>query len=916
MTDDRKEKQTRVGDDPSWQSWNSGSRGWSDSTQGLQDAASSNALNLPGGGRIGPYRILTPLGRGGMGAVWRAEAAESCAVPVGKYIALKLLHRVSPEERRRAAREVAYLQALHHPGVVRVLDFGEHLGRPWIVMDLVDGRRLDKVMSDEGPFASDRAARIAVGALEALHVAHLAGILHRDIKPGNLMLRENGQVVVLDFGLAAAPEFESRLTASDTVIGTPAYMSPEQAAGQRTAVSPRSDIYAMGAVLYEMVSGTPPFSADDPRALLRQVIEQPLTPPSQHRPGMPRDLETIILRAMAKDPRDRYRFAEAMAADLRRFMEGRQVKTTRPGRMLPFLRTCWRRRRTLAGAGLLLFIVLAGSALAGREAMHRLGSRTTVVRAPGPSTNETWMIKLIHVQPLVPPGDISGSGAALHSKPRQSLGLGFYYTELPKLSGPVRLEATVTPLLPFFDALFMISDRDIGKGYTARLVGTNKDTRIELLRGGKVMTGRDLGRALMLSRPQRLKFHRHEDTLEIHLLDGVTGTDAVVSFVDLVPLEGPDASGTYIAADPAAIQIAEVTLETQRQELAWSDLLQADMYRQDGRYELAKDRYEDFLREHTINPPPQARDAMLRAGLCYEEIGKEVGKKDNLTTALAYFNKVAQTDIPRYHLVATFHAWACLIKLARFEEADQAFAILSKTYSTEQLLDNVPKDAAEQLVEDYVLRAQQVAATDQNRAIALLKSGAEAALFVKQPERVAMALSTAGDLYMALDSAAAALSLYQQVVDDPATPLAWRSKARMKQAEALCLSGKRSEALAAYREVAEDPQSPELSPWAWLWLGDLLARGNDFQEAIAAWSQAALDQGLAGRYARTFLGNEALPSEAPVESWYKNDFYYMCARLADQSGDHAAYIDLLRKAATAGAAGDWPSPLARQLLLK
>jgi tetratricopeptide (TPR) repeat protein/predicted Ser/Thr protein kinase len=866
-----------------------------DSTHSLGDPAPEPDQSLPSGGRIGPYRLIEALGRGGMGAVWKAEAAESCPVPTGRQVALKLLHRISPEERRRAAREVAYLQALHHPGVVRILDFGEQLGRPWIVMGLVEGRRLDKVMAEEAPFASDRAARIAVGALEALHVAHLAGILHRDVKPGNLMLKDDGQVVVLDFGLAAAPEYESRLTASDTVIGTPAYMSPEQARGERAAISARSDVYALGAVLYEMVCGSAPFSADDPRALLREVIERPLSPPSLRRAGMPRDLETVVLRAMAKDPADRYRSAELMAADLRRFLDGRPVRATRPGPVKPFLRSCWRRRRTVALIGLVLFMFAGGAALAVRSALLRLRPPENVPVVTGPE----WVTELVQVEPLLPPG--SQGGGKLRTTPRPSFGPGFHLAQLPAVTGPVRLAATLNVREAVFEAQLMVSDRDIGRGYAARLAGNTDLARLELLRDGKPMAGRDLP-AIPPGSTLRLAMVRSEESLEVRLSDA-SGDSEPVSFLDLVPLEGPDAAGTFIAADPAAVQVSEVVLERQRSGLTVSALAPADMLRQDGRFERALSLYDAFLADHPDSP--QTRDADLRASLCLEALGRD-------QLALDRFVRVAQEHRldRRYVTLATFHAWACAVRLGKLDDAERFFAALRRDYRADQILAHVPVDAARKLVDDHLSRAEALRATDLPRALDLFTAGGDVATYLHMYERSALALTGAGDVLLGMDDPAAALLRYKAVVDQPEMPVAWRAKARLKSAEALRLANRPAESRLVYRAAAEDPASGDLVPWAWLWLGDLSSELGDQPAAEEAWSHAADDPGMAGRFARALLGTEALPSEAPADPWYANDDAFVRARLAQRSGDTAAATDYM----CAVVLGGWSVLLVRRLL--
>lgn len=870
-----------------------------DSTVSAPGEGGAALVMMPGGGRIGPYRLFAPIGRGGMGQVWRAEAAESCPVPTGREVALKLLHRVSPEERRRAAREVAYLQALHHPGIVRVLDFGEHQGRSWIVMALVEGRRLDKVMGDEGPFASDRAARIAIGALEALHVAHLAGILHRDLKPGNLMLREDGQVVVLDFGLAAAPEFESRLTASDTVIGTPAYMSPEQAAGERAAISQRSDVYAIGAVLYEMVTGTAPFAADDPRALLRRVIEDPVAPPSLRRSGVPRDMETIILRAMAKDPLDRYRSAEAMASDLRRFLEGRPPRATRPGPVMPFLRGCWRRRRTVAMAGLAAFVVFAVAALGARAALARLRPQPAT---PPPAVEPEWVTELVQVEPLLPPG--MGGGGKLRLLPRPTLGAGIHIAILPPVAGAVRLAATITPLATAFDVRLLVSDVDINRGYAARLSGNADGARLELLREGKTMGKLELP-AQPVGTPVRMALLRGENSLEIRLGDDASGH--TLPFLDLVPLEGADAAGAFVIVDPGMVRVGELVLERQRQGLVVSALAPADMLRQDGRNERALSLYDAFIADHPDSP--LTRDAQLRAGLCLESLGRD-------QLALERFQRVVQDNRldRRYVLLSTFHAWSCVLRLGRLDEAERYFAALRQEYRADQLLAHVPVDLARQLVDDHLNRADRMRTSDPARALDLFVAGADVADYLDLRERAATGFAGAGDLLMGMGDAAQALQRYAQVVEDPKTPPAWRIKARLKTAEAMRVDGRALDAIEAYNVVIADPAAGDLLPWAQLWLGDLYHETGANDESRTVLAAAAASPSMAGRFAKALLGLEPLPAQPPADPWFANDDAFIRARLAERDGDRDAFVEHLRAAAATPISGDWPAPLAQQIL--
>jgi tetratricopeptide (TPR) repeat protein len=294
---------------------------------------------------------------------------------------------------------------------------------------------------------------------------------------------------------------------------------------------------------------------------------------------------------------------------------------------------------------------------------------------------------------------------------------------------------------------------------------------------------------------------------------------------------------------------------------------------------------------------------MLRAGLCLEALGRD-------QLALGRFLRVAQENRldRRYVTLATFHAWACALRLARLDEAERLFAALRRDYRADQLLTHVPVDAARRLVDDHLSRAEALRASDLPRALDLFTAGADVATYLQLHERGALALTGAGDVLLAMDDPRSALTRYRAVADDAAMPATWRMKARLKTAEALRLADRPDEAIAAYRQAAE--ASPDVAAWTWLWLGDLLAERGEGAEAEAAWRQASGDAGMAGRFARALLGTEALPADPPSDPWYANDDAFIRARLAQRSGDDTAKVEHLRAAAT----GDWPAPLARRLL--
>jgi tetratricopeptide (TPR) repeat protein/tRNA A-37 threonylcarbamoyl transferase component Bud32 len=328
-------------------------------------AGNSSDLNLPDSpaGTVvryfGDYVLLSELGRGGMGVVYKARQ-----VSLDRLVALKMLRAgtiAGEDDLRRFQTEAEAVAALDHPGIVAVHEVGEHLGRRYFSMKFVGGQSLAAHLDDY----TDRfkaIARLMVAVSDAVHHAHMRGILHRDLKPANVLLDEIGQPLVTDFGLAKRVEVDSSLTQSGAILGTPSYMAPEQSLGRRASVTTAADVYGLGAILYTLLTKQPPFAGDSVIDTLEQVRTRAPEPPTRLNVRVPRDLEVICLKCLEKEPRRRYESADALGKDLQRWLDGEPIKA-RPVSGLVRAGMWCRRKPLIAGLLAALAVSMVGGSV-------------------------------------------------------------------------------------------------------------------------------------------------------------------------------------------------------------------------------------------------------------------------------------------------------------------------------------------------------------------------------------------------------------------------------------------------------------------------------------------------------------------------------------------------------------------------
>jgi serine/threonine-protein kinase len=303
---------------------------------------------------IAGYEILGTLGRGGMGVVYKARQRG-----LKRIVALKMIlagGHATDRDLIRFRSEAEAVAQLQHPNITQIFEVGEDEGRPFFSLEFVDGIALDKKIQD-APLAAREAARICQLMAQAMEYAHKRGIVHRDLKPANVLLTSDGVPKITDFGLAKQLEGDAAQTRAGSILGTPSYMAPEQADGRLDLVGPISDVYSLGAVLYDLLTGRAPFRGTTLYETLEQVRTREPVPPLQLQPTVPRDLETICLKCLQKDPARRYATAADLAADLGRFLNGEPILARPVGRVERTWRWC---KRNKSAAILIAAVIVAG----------------------------------------------------------------------------------------------------------------------------------------------------------------------------------------------------------------------------------------------------------------------------------------------------------------------------------------------------------------------------------------------------------------------------------------------------------------------------------------------------------------------------------------------------------------------------
>jgi WD40 repeat protein/serine/threonine protein kinase len=405
---------------------------------------------------FGDYELLDVIARGGMGVVYKARQ-----LSLNRVVALKMIlsgefaTRESVERFNMEAKAAAMLDHPGHPGIVSIYEIGEHQGKHFYSMKYIEGTSLAELLKD-GPMDPIRAAKIICDVADAVHYAHTRSIIHRDLKPSNILIDLDGRPRVTDFGLAKKLLEQEGLTYSGQVLGTPSYMPPEQAAGNISTIGPASDVYALGAVLYALATGRPPFQAATGLETMRQVIEREPVSPRQLNTSVPRDLETIILKCLEKSRPRRYGSASLLASELQRFIEGRPIQARPISRVSKVWRSC-KRQPLIASLVLSIGITLIAATVVSSVYARREGAALVALKNEQAETRK--QLNRAHVS--------EANAMRMSGRPGQRFGTLRAIKESLKISGPTRELADIAT------AALCLPDIEIGLEWDGHPQGTH-----------------------------------------------------------------------------------------------------------------------------------------------------------------------------------------------------------------------------------------------------------------------------------------------------------------------------------------------------------------------------------------------------------------------------------------------------------
>ncbi len=652
---------------------------------------------------FGNYRIVDEVSRGAMGIVYRAEQMN-----LNRIVALKLLmagERASQDQIERFYRETQAVAKLRHPNIIPIYDMGIVGDRHYFTMEYVEGKSLEEVLA-KGPVSQEQALDIVVQVGRALAHAHERGIIHRDVKPGNILTDKSGHVCVTDFGLAKEIKKGRNVTRSGVTVGTPHYMSPEQACGGSGVVDQRTDIYSLGAVLYELLTGRPPFDGDTPVEIVLNVIQEEPSNPRKLRPGIPKDLETICMKALEKDPARRYGTVEELLADIERFRAGEPIEA-RPSTFVYSVRKKINKHRELAMAVSAAVIVLC---IVFMLLEHRTISAERELTSLREKERRT-ATKLEHElrRKEIEQDDQRGEWREIFSRPFDDSSMAHWIPtggDWKPLDKYLIASAKDSASLEFIDNLwgnlrvqfYFMLDAPL-KGHFGIAVSCMQDSlpsgyrflflpgKLVLLKGDTVK--KEVSFGLQTLRQYKITLIRQSDALSF----SVNGTE-VLHYMDPKPLTGKKCARLRFLLSQGRISVAEVLIEQESMPLKGSPLIMADRLFMEGLFEPA---IEVYRRVAEMPPTPEmAAEALYKMGLGYIKL-------ENLPSAVECFMQVdALYPKSRHVPPARLQLGLAYLRLHNYKALQQ----LLDEHGLDPFLQEVLREAPVEAISSYLARLE------------------------------------------------------------------------------------------------------------------------------------------------------------------------------------------------------------------
>jgi serine/threonine protein kinase/Tfp pilus assembly protein PilF len=605
----------------------------------------TRAAAVPPLGSFGDYELLEEIARGGMGVVFKARQ-----ISLNRTVALKMIlagEFASPAEVQRFHTEAENAAVLDHPSIVPIYEVGEHGGQHYFSMKLIEGGNLAQHLNR---FAGDprTAARLLATAARAVHHAHQHGILHRDLKPANILLDADGQPHVTDFGLAKRFAGDSGLTQSGAIVGTPSYVAPEQAAARKDLTT-AADVYSLGAILYELLTGRPPFRAETPMDTLLQVMEREPARPRVLNPQLARDLETVCLKCLHKEPGRRYGSAEALADDLERFLAGEPIRARRValwerGRK-------WMRRRPAAAALVavtaLAALGLVTSGLLYQERRVRLAEEGTRQQLELADLRQNVLEQVVQGELAVPRGDWENARGSSEKA-------------LTLIGSRDSLEDLAVRARHSLEEVKRNLEREAARRDAEKKYGEFFSHRDEALFYGTLFTGVDLPTNL-LETQKAARAALASFGIEPESAAGLEGVEA------LTPEQSAKiTTGCY----ELLLVLAETVARQHRPEQALRMLDRAKSLRPPTKaYHLRRARYLEQLgdRAGSQDETALANGQAPSGALDYFLVGEDEQRHGKLVQALADFREAVRLDPD--HFWARYSQAVCYLRLGHYDEA-------------------------------------------------------------------------------------------------------------------------------------------------------------------------------------------------------------------------------------------------------